>query len=61
MFSVVNVYLDQLKFFVVCVDGLGYVYVRECYFALDECDDSPLLVFVPCLCVWWCTEVFLVF
>ena len=30
MFSVVNVYLDYLKFCVVCIDGRGYVCCSEC-------------------------------
>ena len=30
MFSVVNVYLDHLKFFVVCIDGQMYVCCSEC-------------------------------
>ena len=38
-----------------CVDGLGYV-VCECHVALDECEEPP-----PCMCVWCCSEVFLVF
>ena len=28
-----------------CVDGLGYVYVCESYVVLDQCDEPP-----PCLC-----------
>ena len=32
----------------------------ESYVALDECDE-PLLVCVPCLCVWCCSEVVFVF
>ena len=28
----------------VCVDSLGYVYVCECYVALDECDEPILPV-----------------
>ena len=31
MFSVVNVYLDHLKFCVVFIDGRGYVCCSECY------------------------------
>ena len=30
MFSVVNVYLDHLKFCVVCIDGRRYVCCSEC-------------------------------
>ena len=36
MFIFAYVYLDQLK---LCVDGLGYIYVCECYVTLDECDE----------------------
>ena len=31
MFSVVNVYLDHLKFCVVCIHGRMYVCCSECY------------------------------
>ena len=31
MFSVVNVYLDHLKFCVVCINGRRYVCCGECY------------------------------
>ena len=45
-----------------CVDGLGYVYVCEGYVVLDQCDEPPpLLVCALCLCVWWCSGVFLMF
>ena len=45
---------------VLCVDGLGYVYVCESYVVLDQCDESPSL-FVLSVCVyggvvgyfWW--------
>ena len=30
MFSVVNVYLDHLKLFIVCINGLRYVCCSEC-------------------------------
>ena len=56
-------YLDQLK---LCVDGLGYVYVCECYVTLDECDEwvynnIPLPVYLPCCMYWWSSAVVLVF
>ena len=40
LLSYVYVYLDQLKFCVVCVcvDGIGYAYVCECSVTYDECD-----------------------
>ena len=39
MFSVVNVYLDHLKFCVVCINGRGYVCCRECYVVSNECNE----------------------
>ena len=39
MFSVVNVYLDHLKFCVVCINCRGYVCCGECYVVSDECDE----------------------
>ena len=39
MFSVVNVYLDHLKFCVVCIDGRRYVYCSECNAVSNECDE----------------------
>ena len=36
MFSVVNVYLDHLKF---CVNGRRYVCCGECYVVSVECDE----------------------
>ena len=38
MFSVVNVYLDHLKFCVVCIDGRGYVCCSECNVVSNECN-----------------------
>ena len=35
IFSVVNVYPDQLKFCVVCIDGRSYVCCGECYVVSD--------------------------
>ena len=40
MFSVVNVYLDHLKFCVVCVYGRRYVCCGECNVVSNECDES---------------------
>ena len=34
-----------------CVDGLGYVYVCECYVVLDQCDEPPSL-FVLSVCAY---------
>ena len=39
MFSGVNVYLDHLKFCVVCINGRRYVCCIECNVASDECNE----------------------
>ena len=39
MFSIVNVYLDHLKFCVVCIDGGRYVYCSECNVVSNECNE----------------------
>ena len=39
MFSVVNVYLDHLKFWVVCIDGRRYVSCSECNVVSNECNE----------------------
>ena len=39
MLSVVNVYLDHLKFCVVCIHGRRYVCCSECYVVSNECDE----------------------
>ena len=45
MFSVVNVYLDHLKFCVVCINGRMYVCFSECNVGSNECDEpTPCLV-----------------
>ena len=45
MFSVVNVYLDHLKFYVVCINGRRYVCGSECNVVSDECNKpTPCLV-----------------
>ena len=38
-FSVVNAYLDHLKFCVVCLDGRMYVCCSACYVVSNECDE----------------------
>ena len=45
MFSVVNVYLDHLKFCVVCIDDRRYVCCRECNVSLMSVLSPP-----PALC-----------
>ena len=36
VFSVVNMYLDYLKFYVVCIHGRRYVCYSECYVGSNE-------------------------
>ena len=43
VFSLSCVYFDQLYFYVVYVDGIGYVNVCESYVVLHQCDESPSL------------------
>ena len=46
VFSVVNVYLDHLKFCVVCINGRRYACCSECNVVFDECNEhtpSPAL------------------
>ena len=47
MFSVVNVYLDHLKFCVVCINGRRYVCCGECYVVSNECDESTSCLVPP--------------
>ena len=45
LFRVVNMYLDHLKFCVVCIDGRRYVCCNEYNVVSDECDKpTPSLV-----------------
>ena len=55
MFSVVNVYLDHLKFCVVCVYGLRYVCCGECYVVSNECNEPTSCLVQPI--VVHCCEV----
>ena len=57
VFSVVNVYLDHLKFCVVCVNGRRYVCCSECYVVSNECDDPTSCLLQPI--VAQCCEVIL--
>ena len=45
MFSVVNVYLDHLKFYVVCINSRRYVCCSECDVVSNECTDVKLCIF----------------
>ena len=47
MFSIVNVYLDHLKFWVVCIDGRRYVCCSECNFVSNECDEPTSCLVQP--------------
>ena len=55
MFSVVNVYLDHLKFYVVCINGRRYVYGGECYVVSNACDEPTSCLVQPI--VAHCCEV----
>ena len=50
--SLVYVYFDRLWFGVVCVDGLGYVYVCESYIVLDQCNEPPPSLVVLSVCAY---------
>ena len=47
MFSVVNVYLDHLKFCVVCINGQGYACCSECNVLSDECNEPTSCLVQP--------------
>ena len=47
MFSVVNVYLDHLKFCVVCIDGRRYVCCSECNVVSNEYDEPNSCLVQP--------------
>ena len=49
MFSVVNVYLDHLKFCVVCINGRRYACCSECNVVYNECNE-PIFCTVVNLC-----------
>ena len=55
MFSVVNVYLDHLKFCVVCINGRRYVCCGECCVVSNECDEPTSCIVQPI--VVHCCEV----
>ena len=69
MFIVVNVYLDHLKFCVVCINSRRYVCCGECYVVSNECDEPASCLVQPigahcCEVIYfWCLalEVSLVF
>ena len=47
MFSVVNMYLDHLKFCVVCIDGRRYVCCSECNVVSNECNEPTSCLVQP--------------
>ena len=55
MFSVVNVYLDHWKFWVVCINGRRHVCCGECY-VVYECDEPTSCLVQPigahCYVLW---------
>ena len=55
MFSVVNVYLDHLKFCAVCIHSRRYVCSGECYVVSNKCDEF-IFCFVQPICAH-CSEV----
>ena len=46
-FSVVYVYLDHLKFCVVCIDGRRYVCCSECNVVSNECNEPTYCLVQP--------------
>ena len=47
MFSVVKVYLDHLKFCVVCINGRRYVCCNECNVVSKECNETTSCLVQP--------------
>ena len=47
MFNVVNVYLDHLKFCVVCINSRRYVCCSECDVVSNECNESTSCIVQP--------------
>ena len=47
MFNVVYVYLDHLKFYVVCIDGRRYVCCSECNVVSNECNEPTSCLVQP--------------
>ena len=55
MFRVVNLYLDHLKFSVVCINSRRYVCCGECYVVSNECDQPTSCLVQPIFV--YCCEV----
>ena len=47
VFSVVNMYLDHLKFCVVCINGRRYVCCSECDVVSNECNEPTSCLVQP--------------
>ena len=47
MCSVVNVYLDHLRLWVVCINGRRYVCCSECYGVSNKCDEPTSCLVQP--------------
>ena len=47
MFSVLNVYLDHLKFCVVCINSRRYVCCSECDVVSNECNEPTSCLVQP--------------
>ena len=53
MFSVVNVYLDHLKFYVVCINSRRYVCCGECNVVFNECNTLCNLSVCTAVKLFW--------
>ena len=47
MYAIVNVYIDHLKFCVVCIDGRRYVCCSECNVVSNECNEPTSYLVQP--------------
>ena len=47
MFSIINMYLDHLKFCVVCIDGQMYVCCSEYNVVSNECNEPTSFLVQP--------------
>ena len=53
VFSVVNVYHDHLKLWVVCINGRRYVCFSECSVVFDDGNEPTPLPCATCRCARW--------
>ena len=47
MFSVVNLYLDHFKFYIMCINGRKYVCCSECHVVSNECYEPTSCLVQP--------------